>query len=405
MKPLFNREFDKKLFFLWIILMFIGLVAVYSASTLKIEDGYVRSDLYLRQLIFVILSFITMFIVLKIPTTIMEIFIYPGYILTLVLLVVVFFMPPVNNAYRWISIGGFSIQPSEMAKIVLVLSCAKIMCKANISKLHMLLKSFVFLIIPFILVLRQPDLGTALVLIVMYVVMLAQAGFPLLILFILMTPIISMITSFFIPAFIVFALLLIFLLYKSKFSLPLISFIIVINLFFLFITPLLWNSLRPYQQNRILTFIDPTRDPLNTGYQVIQARIAVGSGQLLGKGFLEGTQKNMNFLPEQHTDFIFSVLAEEFGFIGSVALLLVFLFFFMRIVKNIYRSEIKERQIAMAGIFGYLFFQVSINIAMNIGLMPTTGITLPFISYGGSSLLVNSFAVALVLKYSQEKDV
>jgi rod shape determining protein RodA len=235
--------------------------------------------------------------------------------------------------------------------------------------------------------------------------MLAQAGFPLLILFILMTPIISMITSFFIPAFIIFALLLIFLLYKSKFSLPLISFIIVINLFFLFITPVLWNSMRPYQQNRILTFIDPSRDPLNTGYQVIQARIAVGSGQLLGKGFLEGTQKNMNFLPEQHTDFIFSVLAEEFGFVGSVALLLVFLFFFIRIVKNIYRSEIKERQIAMAGIFGYLFFQVSINIAMNIGLMPTTGITLPFISYGGSSLLVNSFAVALILKYSQEKDV
>ena len=405
MKHLFSREFDKTLFFLWILLVVVGLVAIYSASTLKVEDGYIRSDLYIRQLIFVILSFILMFVVLKIPASIMDVFVYPGYILTLILLVVVFFMPPVNNAYRWISFGGISIQPSEIAKLIMILTCAKIMCKANMPKLHILVKSLGFLIIPFVLVLRQPDLGTSLVLIVAYVVMLAQAGFPLLIIFLLMTPIISMITSFFIPVFIVFALCLIFLLYKNKFSIPMISFIIVINLFFLFVTPVLWNAMRPYQQNRILTFIDPSRDPLNTGYQVIQARIAVGSGQLLGKGFLEGTQKNMNFLPEQHTDFIFSVIAEEFGFVGSVSLLLIFLFFFMRIVKNIYRSEIKERQIAMAGIFGYLFFQVSINIGMNIGLMPTTGITLPFISYGGSSLLVNSLAVALVLKYSQEKDV
>jgi rod shape determining protein RodA len=166
----------------------------------------------------------------------------------------------------------------------------------------------------------------------------------------------------------------------------------------------LWGSLKPYQQNRILTFIDPTRDPLNTGYQVIQAKIAVGSGQIFGKGFLGGTQKNMNFLPEHHTDFIFSVIAEEFGFIGSVLLLLVFFYFFLRIVKNITRSQIKERRIAMAGIFGFLFFQVVINIGMNIGLMPTTGIPLPFISYGGSNLLINSISVALILKYSQDKD-
>jgi rod shape determining protein RodA len=167
----------------------------------------------------------------------------------------------------------------------------------------------------------------------------------------------------------------------------------------------LWGSLKTYQQNRILTFLDPTRDPLNAGYQVIQAKIAIGSGQLFGKGFLEGTQKNMKFLPEHHTDFIFSVISEEFGFVGSVLLLTLFIFFFFRIIRNIFRSEIKERRIVMAGIFGYLFFQVVINIGMNIGMMPTTGIPLPFISYGGSSLLVNSVSVALVLKYGSEKDL
>jgi rod shape determining protein RodA len=405
MKIFNNRDFDKKLFFLWILLMLIGLIAVYSASTLKIEDGYVRSSLYLRQFSFILLSFIVMYIVLKIPTTILDILIFPGFFITLILLIVVFFMPPVNNAYRWINVAGINVQPSELAKIFMILSCAKVIHKVNMPKLQILLKSSVFLLFPFILVIRQPDLGTALVLIVAYVVMLAQAGIPLLIIFILMTPLISIVTSFFIPAFVVFTLGLIYLLYKKKLSIPLISFIIVINLFFMFMTPVLWNTMKPYQQSRILTFIDPSRDPLNTGYQIIQARIAVGSGQLFGKGFLEGTQKNMNFLPEQHTDFIFSVLAEEFGFFGSILLLSVFFFFFVRIVKNIYRSEIRERQIAMAGILGYLFFQVIINIGMNIGLTPTTGITLPFISYGGSSLIVNSLAVALVLKYSMDKDV
>ena len=405
MKSPFTREFDWKLLLLWILLMLLGVIAIYSASTLTVDSGYIRSDFYWKQAIFVLLSFVILFVIMKIPSTILDVFVYPGLIITLILLVSVFFMPPINNAHRWVSIGGLRIQPSEMAKIVLILVNARLMAKNNISKLRMLLLPFAYILIPLVLIIRQPDLGTSMILFISYVVMLVQAGFPLFILFLLMTPIISIIASFYIPAFIVFALILVFLLIRQRFSTPFIIFVMVINLFFLFITPVIWNSLKSYQQNRILTFIDPTRDPLNAGYQVIQARIAVGSGQLFGKGFLEGTQKNMNFLPEQHTDFIFSVISEEFGFVGSTFLLLIFLLFFIRIVKNIFRSEIKERRIAMAGIFGFLFFQVAINVGMNIGLMPTTGIPLPFISYGGSNLLVNAVAISLVLKYSQEKDV
>jgi rod shape determining protein RodA len=235
--------------------------------------------------------------------------------------------------------------------------------------------------------------------------MLAQAGFPKLYLFLIFTPFISMITSFHIFSFVGFALFLLALLLKLKKSSILIISVLVVNIFFLFITPVVWGQLRPYQQNRIITFVDPSRDPLNTGYQIIQARIAIASGQLTGKGFLEGTQKNMNFLPEHHTDFIFSVVAEEFGFIGSMILFVLFFLFFLRLIKNIYNTKNRERRLVTSGVFGFIFFQVTINLGMNLGLMPTTGIPLPLISYGGSNLLVNAIAVSIVLKYSQEKEV
>jgi len=164
-----------------------------------------------------------------------------------------------------------------------------------------------------------------------------------------------------------------------------------------------WNSLKDYQQNRIITFFNPMHDPLGAGYQVIQAKIAIGSGQLFGKGFLMGTQKNMNFLPEHHTDFIFSVVGEEFGFVGTSLLLLLFFLFFNRIIYLIKFVNKKEYKIAISGIFGYLLLQTFINIGMNVGVLPTTGIPLPFISYGGSNLLINSFAVAMILKYSVYK--
>jgi rod shape determining protein RodA len=146
-------------------------------------------------------------------------------------------------------------------------------------------------------------------------------------------------------------------------------------------------------------------DPLGAGYQVIQAKIAIGSGQVFGKGFLQGSQKNMNFLPEHHTDFIFSVIGEEFGFIGTFLLIVVFFVFFNRIIYLIKVVSKKEYKIAISGIFAYLLLQTFINIGMNLGVLPTTGVPLPFISYGGSNLLINSFAVAIILKYSEYRDI
>ena len=405
MKIPITRDFDWGLFTSWLLLVVLGIIAIYSASTIKIEDEITSVGFYWKQTIFFFVSLFFIFLILKIPASILDVFIYPTFFIILSCLILVLFMPPINNAHRWLLIFGVRFQPSEFAKVVLILVCAKIMAKENISNFRMVVQPLFFMLFPLVLILRQPDLGTAIVLFVVYFVMLIQAGYPLFYLFLIMTPLISMFTSFYVPIFIVFALSLIFFLWKNKFTIHFITLIMVINLFVLFITPVLWGSLKPYQQNRILTFIDPSRDPLNAGYQIIQAKIAIGSGQVFGKGFLEGSQKNMNFLPEHHTDFIFSVISEEFGFIGSMALIILFIYFFFRIIKCIFKSEIRERRIAMAGCLGFLFFQVFINIGMNVGLMPTTGIPLPFISYGGSNLLASSIAVGLVLKYSQEKDL
>jgi len=400
----FNKDFDWILFFAWILLMTCGVIAIFSASTVKIDNEITRSDFYIKQYFYVIFSIIIFMTILKVPTTVLDIFIYPSYFIVLFLLIIVFFTPEVNHSHRWIPLG-VNIQPSELAKIVIVLLTAKILAKEHITPFQMMYKPIIYAFIYIILILRQPDLGTALVFIVTMFVMLAQAGFPPIYLLLITTPIISILTAFFPLIFAGFAVLLILLLIKKKFALHFIILIMIVNLVCCIMSPVLWNSMKPYQQKRILTFIDPNQDPLNAGYQVIQAKIAVGSGKVYGKGFLEGTQKNMNFLPEHHTDFIFSVVSEEFGFLGSVTLLILFMILFFRIIRSIFISEVKEHRIAMSGILGFLVFQMLINVGMNIGLMPTTGIPLPFISYGGSSLIVNSIAIALVLKYAQNKDV
>jgi rod shape determining protein RodA len=184
-----------------------------------------------------------------------------------------------------------------------------------------------------------------------------------------------------------------------------ITFLGVINSFIAVLTPVIWNGLKPYQQNRILTFIDPLRDPFGAGYQIIQSKIAIGSGGIWGKGLLMGTQKNLKFLPEHHTDFIFSVIGEEFGFFGCLIVLTLFFLFLYSLVRNIRKLKRNEAYYGAIGIVAYLAFQVFVNIGMNVGVVPTTGIPLPFISYGGSNLLINVMAVALILKYYNERSI
>ncbi|MBC8385532.1 MAG: rod shape-determining protein RodA, partial [Candidatus Cloacimonetes bacterium] len=241
--------------------------------------------------------------------------------------------------------------------------------------------------------------------IVSLMIMLVFSKLPKYYLILIISPFLSIAFSFSIPIFIVFIMLLLFILYKSKLSFILIGFTAVTNIFLFFLTPFIWSSLKTYQQNRILTFLDPMRDPFGAGYQIIQSKISIGSGNLIGKGFLNGTQKNLNFLPEHHTDFIFSVIGEEFGFFGCLIVLSLFFLFLIRIVKGIEKLKRTETRCASVGILSILAFQIFINIGMNIGIAPTTGIPLPFISYGGSSLLINVISTALILKFLKERKI
>lgn len=214
--------------------------------------------------------------------------------------------------------------------------------------------------IPAFLILRQPDLGTALVLFPIFLSMLFVFGAE-----------IKHIAVFIMTGFLSF--------------------------------PVFWHILRPYQRQRLLVFINPNTDPLGAGYTIIQSKIAVGSGRLLGKGWLSGTQNYLNFLPERHTDFIFSVVGEEWGFVGSMILLALYFLLIKRMLRMLDMTENIYGRLLIAGVATMIFLQVVVNVGMTIGLFPVVGITLPLISYGGSSLLTTFIGIAIVLNVHQER--
>ncbi|HNX00379.1 MAG TPA: FtsW/RodA/SpoVE family cell cycle protein [Candidatus Cloacimonadota bacterium] len=398
-----SKNFDWTLFVLLLILLMMGVFAIYSASTTKIGDTYNVKNFWWKQAIFVIFVLLTLYFLFRIPFAVIDLLIVPAYIFSLLTLVVVLFLPTINGSHRWFQFGFLHFQPSEMAKLCTILMVAKIISKPYMGELSIMLRGFLVTLLPVALIIIEPDFGTTVVFCISLLAMFAAADIPFIYILLIVSPILSIITSFYLLYFIIFILLLIYLLIKYRLSWVGISIAVVINVFISLITPFIWQGLKTYQQNRILTFLDPTLDPLGAGYQIIQAKIAIGSGSILGKGFLLGTQKNMNFLPEHHTDFIFSVIGEEFGFVGSSILLLVFFMFLWRLSLAVGKLNVRERKIATAGIMAYLSFQIFINIGMNIGVVPTTGIPLPFISYGGSNLLINSLAVGMVMKYLLER--
>lgn len=399
------KKFDWTAFIMLTVILILGVLIIFTASTQKIGDEFVSKDYYLKQIVWIILSLFALYILLKIPYNIIDTLLVPLYIINMLLLVVVLFMPAINGAHRWILLGPLSFQPSELAKIITILLTAKLISKPHISDFKILSRTFLITLIPAILILVEPDLGTVIVLVVSVLAILAASELPLFYLILFASPFLSVIFSFSIPLFAIYMLLLIGVLYKTNLKSVTIGFAAVVNIFIFFMTPILWHGLKEYQQNRILTFINPLRDPLGAGYQIIQSKIAVGSGGTMGKGFLLGTQKNLNFLPEHHTDFIFSVIGEEFGFFGCLILLSLYFLFLIRIAHQIRKLKHKEMYLAAVGIISYIAFQAFVNIGMNIGLVPTTGIPLPFISYGGSNLLINTLAVGLVLKFIKEQSI
>lgn len=346
------KNLNYLLIFLLILLSFIGAAGLYSAAEGSYQPWTSRH--LIRFYIFLIMAVIISVIDIKIIYK----YSYLLFILSLVLLISVEIIGVLGKgATRWIKIFGFSIQPSELVKVTIILALAKFyhdLKFENIKKISFLFFPFLILTIPFIFVVIQPDLGTSLSILILGVFILFLAGIRL-----------------------------------WKFLLGFTVIIISIPLFLRFI--------KPYQRDRVISFLDPESDPLGQGYQLIQSKIALGSGGGTGKGFLQGTQSYLEYLPEKQTDFIFTLIGEEFGFLGTIFII----FLFILLIGVCYFISIKcfhvFGRIITLGVASNIFIYVFINIAMVSGLMPVVGIPLPLISYGGSVMLSIMISIGLVL--------
>ena len=341
-------------FFLLLIIFWVGEINLYSAANGNFEPWAYNQ--FKRFLLFLPIFFFILMLQPRFIFNITEIILI---CIVIGLIITLFFGYAGMGAKRWIRIGGFNLQISEFAKIALVLFMAKYFHKLNAEKTIGLFRSIVPLIISlllFLLVAIQPDLGTAIIILTLGLIAIFYAGINLIY--------------------------------------PLLS-LIVLGL----ASPFLWTLLKPYQQNRVKIFLNPDLDPLGKGYHIIQSKIAIGSGGIRGNGFLGGSQSSLDFLPEKETDFVFAIFSEQFGFTGSMIILGLFLLFFLvPILKSFSLTQVFNKLILFVLSFK-IFFEFLINISMTIGLVPVVGVALPFMSYGGSSLLSNMIICALLMNF------
>ncbi|MEE2696235.1 MAG: rod shape-determining protein RodA [Cyanobacteriota bacterium] len=330
----------------------------------------------------------------------------PVYIATLVsLLAVKLVGTSALGAQRWISIGGFNIQPSEFAKLAAILLLAGILAKHPIERPVDLLRPMAVISVPWAMVFIQPDLGTSLVFGAVLLAMLYWAGLPLEWLVLLISPLpTALIAGLFPWGLIPWFALLAFLAWRSlPWKAIAVAVSLAINGLFAWITPLLWeHGLKDYQRDRLILFLDPTKDPLGGGYHLLQSTVGIGSGQIFGTGLMQGQLTKLQFIPEQHTDFIFSALGEEAGFIGCVVVLVAYLVWAWRLLQIAGQARSDFESLVVIGVLAMVMFQVIININMTIGLGPVTGIPLPWLSYGRFALLVNFMGIGLVASVERE---
>ncbi|HEY3295896.1 MAG TPA: rod shape-determining protein RodA [bacterium] len=376
----------------WLLLSVMGLVTVgllanYSTSY---AEGELAFGHFYRQLIFAAIGFVCMMGAASIPTKYFQQFAYVAYVLGFLGLIAILVVGSSKmGAKRWIDLGPFQLQLSEIGKFTVLLGVARFLTDfpRDTKKNWITLTAIALAVMPMGLVLVEPDMGTSLVYPMLLLCLLAWGGTPGWHLLLLITPVAAVMTSWHRTLHMsVLAGLLALVGLTSRKIVPVLLAAVV----FLFVgsaTPHLWGKLRPYQQKRLLTFINPEADPLGSAYQLIQSKIALGSGALTGKGFLNGTQTQLKFLPEGHTDFIFSAWGEEFGFVGTIAVTALFFIIFYRGLRLASRCHNPFYSLVAAGIVGMMAAQALTNLLMTVGLLPVTGVPLPFISYGGSSLL------------------
>lgn len=361
------HKVDRIFFLITVIIIALSLLALYSSCHQKGE--FTRRIVFYKQLAWILIGLFFTFIFYHLDYRKLWDFTWPLYIFILSALVLVLFFGRTKlGAQRWLELGGFNFQPSEFGKLAIILVLSRYFSQKTFEELKIfkntlsIIRGFIIpLGITFVFILLvalQPDLGTALI------------------------------------YFFIFLSLIFFVGVKLR-------YIVAFLCLGLILSPLFWSLLRGYQKDRLLVFLNPNRDPLGAGYTIIQSKIAIGSGGLFGKGWLSGTQNQLNFLPERHTDFIFSTIAEEWGFLGSIVLILLFYLLIRRIfmLSSLAIDHFAKNLCFCIGCL--ILMQFFINIAMTIGFMPVVGIPLPFISYGGSSLINFLLLIGIVLNISK----
>ncbi len=400
-----HKHFDWLLLFCWGALAVIGLIAIYSATQGPVSEflpSYIQRN-FSNQLTWIFISAIAIILLqFTAPRSFQQVaFIFYGVCLFLGI-ITIFLGTEAGGATRWLVIGGLRIQVSEFMKLATILAVAQYLTsRRDISaeKLGPALTSVILMVIPAVIVLLQNDTGTALVMLSLIPVMLFWSGLPYGIsLFIVSPAIIGYFAVLNWQWGLIVAIILtvgVFLIQRRP-SLTMATFIVGL-LIVIGVQVALYQILQPYQQARIEAFINPSMDPEGAGWNVMQAKTAIGSGGVFGKGFMEGTQTQLRFLPEQWTDFIFPVIAEEFGFIGAGLVLFIFGVLLLRLLNNAGDHKHPFAQLVMVGVTGIFFMHLLINIGSATGLFPVIGLPLPFVSYGGSSFLANSIMIGICL--------
>lgn len=383
---------DTILLIVLLVLFLIGLATVYSASTVISESGLFR-----KQIIWSVFGLIAFLVGTTISLRRLEEISPLAYAIICLLLLVTLFMGR-GPADRWIIIGPIHLQPSEIAKAGLILVTAWWLASQKVRP-RKFGEVLIFLtVIPAVaLTAVQPDLGTAVSMLLIVLAMFVWAGYGIGWIILLVSPILAAVSSMHILLWIGFMLILAVILYTRKYSVPMWIAFMGSNSIVAAFTPMAWKMLEPYQQSRLITFLNPANDPHGSGWNIIQSEVAVGSGGLTGQGFLQGAQKELAFLPARHTDFVFSVWAEETGFIGCLILLTAFFMLFWRTIVAARKSVNPFNSLVAAGVGAYIGIHVFVNVGMTLGIMPVTGLPLPLISYGGSQLVTVLFLLGLVL--------
>jgi len=392
------KDLDKVIIVCVLLLVTVGLMAIYSTTNSPTASAAIRHS-FAKQIIWFLAGAMLASAVVLTPVKYLKSMAYSLYTVSVVLLILVLFVGGGKGVHRWVIFGPVHFQPAEVAKITTLLALARYLSDEtrDLRSLKDIGVCFAMVLVPTVLILKEPDLGTAIVVTSLLLPVLFWAGLSPFIVFLVVSPIITLLSAFNVYTFGAAMILIIVVLLLSKRKLAVLLAVLVLNVGVGALTPSLWNRLKDYQKTRILTFVGLQQDPRGTGYQVAQSQVAIGSGGFWGKGWARGTQTKLRFLPEQHTDFIFSVVGEELGFWGVTLVLLTFFVLLWRALGIAVSAKNKFLTLMVVGCVTLIGVHVIVNTGMTVGIMPVTGIPLPFLSYGGSSLWTNMTLVGLIL--------